>query len=118
MPLPTAAYIFALPEMPTSPPLASAIRLASVLTATTFATVFLALPGAAADDVAGEQTRYQNKYGGCRSADAGRIAPRHRNVVGRKIASVPGCDYSQAIKKLGGLWMPAQLDASLSGTQK
>ena len=69
-------------------------------------------------DVAAGQTLYQNKCTGCHSVDADRIGPRHRNVVGRAVASVPGFSYSPAIKKLGGVWTPARLDQWLSGTQK
>jgi cytochrome c len=75
-------------------------------------------PGFAADDVSAGQALYQSKCTGCHSVDADRIGPRHRNVVGRKIASVPGYDYSPALKKLGGVWTPARLDQWLSGTQK
>ena len=76
------------------------------------------LPGFAADDVAAGQALYQSKCTGCHSVDADRIGPRHRNVVGRKVASVPGYDYSPALKKLGGVWTPSRLDRWLSGTQK
>jgi cytochrome c len=75
-------------------------------------------PGFAADDVAAGQALYQSKCTGCHSVDADRIGPRHRDVVGRKVASVPGFNYSPAIKKLGGAWTPARLDQWLSGTQK
>jgi cytochrome c len=77
-----------------------------------------ARPGVAADDVAAGQALYQTRCTGCHSVDADRIGPRHRNVVGRKVASVPGYDYSPALKKLGGVWTPARLDQWLSGTQK
>jgi cytochrome c len=75
-------------------------------------------PGFAADDASAGQALYQSKCTGCHSVDADRIGPRHRNVVGRKVASVPGYDYSPALKKLGGVWTPARLDQWLSGTQK
>ena len=61
---------------------------------------------------------YIQKCGACHSVDADRTGPRHRNVVGRKVASVPGFAYSDAIKKLGGVWTPARLDQWLSGPQK
>lgn len=73
---------------------------------------------AASDDVAAGRMLYQNKCGGCHSVDADRIGPRHRNVVGRAVASVPGYDYSPALKKLGGVWTPARLDQWLTDTQK
>lgn len=74
--------------------------------------------GKAPDDVAAGQTLYLNTCGGCHSVDTDRIGPRHRNVVGRTVASVQGYDYSPALKKLGGIWTPARLDQWLSGTQK
>jgi len=75
-------------------------------------------PGFAADDVSAGQALYQGKCTGCHSVDADRIGPRHRNVVGRKVASVPDYNYSPALKKLGGVWTPDRLDRWLSGTQK
>ena len=75
-------------------------------------------PSIALDDVAAGQKLYEGKCTGCHSVDADRIGPRHRDVVGRKVASVPGFSYSPAIKKLGGVWTPARLDQWLSGTQK
>ncbi|HEY4294666.1 c-type cytochrome [Luteibacter sp.] len=72
----------------------------------------------AGDDVAAGQVLYQNTCGGCHSVDADRIGPRHRNVVGRPVASIQGFDYSPALKALGGVWTPARLDQWLSGTQK
>ncbi|HTI79582.1 MAG TPA: c-type cytochrome [Acetobacteraceae bacterium] len=74
--------------------------------------------GTVPDDVAAGQTAYLNTCGGCHSVDTDRIGPRHRNVVGRAVASVQGYDYSSALKKLGGIWTPDRLDQWLSGTQK
>lgn len=86
--------------------------------ATLLAAVVFARPSIATDDVAAGQALYQAKCTGCHSVDADRIGPRHRNVVGRKVASVPGYGYSPALKKLGGSWTPSRLDQWLSGTQK
>jgi cytochrome c len=83
-----------------------------------FAVAVVAQPGAANHDVVAGQMLYQNKCAGCHSVDADRVGPRHRNVVGRPVASVPGYSYSPALKKLGGVWTPARLDQWLSGTQK
>lgn len=95
-----------------------AVQLGGIAAAGLIAVTMFARPGIAVDDVAAGQKLYESKCTGCHSVDADRIGPRHRNVVGRKIASVPGYDYSPAIKKLGGLWTPARLDQWLSGTQK
>jgi cytochrome c len=91
---------------------------AGALVTTIAAICFHPRPGFAADNVAAGQALYQSKCTGCHSVDADRIGPRHRNVVGRKVASVPGYDYSPALKKLGGVWTPARLNKWLSGTQK
>ena len=81
--------------------------------------IFVATPSsAAADSPATGEALYQTKCTGCHSVDTDRIGPRHRNVVGRPVASVPGYDYSPALKKLGGVWNPARLDQWLAGTQK
>jgi len=70
-----------------------------------------------AADVAAGKALYEAKCGGCHSVDANRIGPKHRGVVGRKVASVPDYDYSPAIKKLGGVWTPARIDKWLQGPQ-
>ena len=69
-------------------------------------------------DVTAGKTLYQNTCGGCHSVDEDRIGPRHRNVVGRPVASIVGFEYSDALKMLGGVWTPDRLDQWLSGTQK
>jgi cytochrome c len=91
---------------------------AAILVAVVAAICIHPRPSFAADDVAAGQALYQSKCTGCHSVDADRIGPRHRDVVGRKVASVPGYDYSPAIKTLGGVWTPARLNRWLSGTQK
>jgi cytochrome c len=68
--------------------------------------------------VAAGQALYEAKCGGCHSVDENRIGPRHRGVVGRKVASLPDYDYSPAIRRLGGVWTPARLDVWLQGPQK
>lgn len=93
-------------------------QLGGVAAASLLAATVLPRLGIAVDDVAAGQKLYESKCTGCHSVDADRIGPRHRNVVGRKVASVPGYDYSPAIRKLGGVWTPARLDQWLSGTQK
>ena len=73
--------------------------------------------GQSAGDPAAGQALYEAKCGGCHSLDADRIGPRHRGVVGRKVASVPSYTYSAALKELGGVWTPARLDQWLQGPQ-
>jgi len=63
------------------------------------------------------QRLYEARCGGCHSIDATRVGPAHRNVVGRRIASLPGYAYSPAIKRLTGTWTPARLDQWLQSPQ-
>jgi cytochrome c len=70
------------------------------------------------DEVAAGRALYEGKCSGCHSVDTDRIGPRHRNVVGRTVASVIGYDYSPALKLLGGRWTAERLDRFLSGTQQ
>jgi cytochrome c len=53
---------------------------------------------------------YEAKCGACHSLDANRIGPKHRDVFGRKSASVPGFHYSEALKKLNVVWNAQTLD--------
>lgn len=98
--------------------LASVSRIGAVLSAGVLVGFVATRPSAAADDVTTGKTLYQTKCAGCHSVDADRIGPRHRDVVGRAVASVPGYNYSPALKKLDGVWTPARLDQWLAGTQK
>jgi cytochrome c len=94
------------------------LQLGCVAAAGLLAVALFPRPGIAVDTVAAGQMLYEAKCTGCHSVDANRIGPRHRDVVGRKVASVPGFNYSPALKKVGGIWTPARLDQWLSGTQK
>jgi cytochrome c len=82
--------------------------------------VFLAPIGAIAQprsNLADGQMLYESKCGGCHSLDANRIGPKHRGVVGRKVASAPDYDYSPAIRKLAGVWTQDRIDRWLQGPQ-
>ena len=82
---------------------------ASVLAAPTFAQP--------PTEVTAGRALYEAKCGGCHSVDENRVGPRHRNVVGRKVASLKDYDYSPALKRLGGVWTPDRLDSWLQGPQ-
>jgi cytochrome c len=56
------------------------------------------------------QQAYEARCGGCHSVDANRIGPRHAGIVGRRAGSVPGFDYSDALRRSGLTWSPALLD--------
>jgi cytochrome c len=71
------------------------------------------LPGLAAGDAARGAKVYQDcKI--CHSLDQNEIGPRHRDVFGRKAGSVPGFDYSAALKAASIVWDEATLDIWLS----
>jgi cytochrome c len=91
-------------------------RRVTVFTAAVCAVAAPALAQPPGDAAAGKAT-YEAKCGGCHSVDENRIGPRHRNVVGRKVASLTDYDYSPAIKKLGGVWTLARIDMWLQGPQ-
>lgn len=97
---------------------AAELRIAGALSVGAIALTAVARPSAAADEVAAGEALYRNKCAGCHSVDADRIGPRHRDVVGRAVASVPTYDYSPALTRLGGVWTPARLDQWLGDTQK
>ena len=46
------------------------------------------------------------------------LGPNLNGVVGRKAGSVPGFNYSAAMKAFGKPWTPAQLDAYLADPRK
>lgn len=54
---------------------------------------------------------------GCHSLDENDVGPLHRGVVGRSAGAVPGYAYSNALRKSGIVWTPANLDRWLSGPQ-
>ena len=81
---------------------AASIWIVGLAAAGVLATSAAAQPAGAA---AG-QALYEARCGGCHSVDANRVGPRHRDVVGRKVASLSDYDYSDALKKLGGVQTP------------
>jgi len=69
------------------------------------------------NEAADGQALYDSKCGGCHSLDQNRIGPKHRGVIGRKVAGVSDFDYSPAIKMLGGTWTATRVDQWLQGPQ-
>jgi cytochrome c len=75
------------------------------------ATVFIAIATVAVagsdrilvgDPVAGKQV--YNRCIGCHSPERDRTGPRHCGLLGRKAASVPGFDYSAAMRGSNIIW--------------
>lgn len=79
-------------------------------------------PPAASAQSGGDPARgralYDGRCGACHSLDVNRTGPRHRGVVGRRVASTNDYDYSPALRRVGGVWTPDRLDAWLQGPQR
>ena len=54
----------------------------------------------------------------CHALDYNRTGPKHCGVVGRKSASVPGFDYSPAMKRANLTWDEQTLDRFLANPPK
>ena len=70
---------------------------------------------------AGDPERGKILYQGCEdchSIDANDVGPKHRGVVGRKAGSVPGYNYSQALRDSNIVWSEGNLDRWLADPQK
>jgi cytochrome c len=73
---------------------------------------------------AGDAKRGEDIYGrcgACHSIDRDRTGPHHAGLFGRKAGSVPGFQYSQAMKKAGAaglVWTDATLDKFLQAPTK
>ena len=66
----------------------------------------------AADPRAGE--KIYERCAGCHSLAQDRAGPRHCGLVGRRAGSVPGFDYSEAMKRSRLVWNKATLDRFLA----
>jgi cytochrome c len=83
--------------------------------------VFGALPlSVSAQGVQGTSagaTLFESRCSACHSLDANRVGPMLRGVVGRKVASAGGYDYSDALKRVNGRWDARRLEKWLSDPQ-
>jgi cytochrome c len=85
-----------------------------------FATAMIAAasPALAQADPKRGETLYTSRCGACHSIQHNRTGPKHAGVVGRKAGSVPGFEYSPALKKAKFVWTEKQLDKWLQGPAK
>jgi cytochrome c len=67
---------------------------------------------AAGDPRAGEAI--YERCGACHSLSQDRAGPRHCGLLGRRAGSVPGFDYSEAMKRSGIVWSRSTLDRFLA----
>jgi len=70
--------------------------------------------GIAKGDPVRGQALYESRCTACHSLDHSRIGPAHRGVFGRLAGSVPGYDYSSALKHSGVRWTAANLNRWLT----
>ena len=82
------------------------------------AVLSLGAPASAA--AAGDANRGETIYEvcqDCHSLDKNDLGPRHRGVFGRKAASLPDYDYSDALKSANIVWNEETLDKWLTDPQ-
>ena len=77
-----------------------------------FFTLLVAAAPAAGDAAAGR--RSYAKCTGCHSPDRNRTGPRHCGLFGRISGTLPGYDYSEAMRKAAILWDAGTLDRFLA----
>ncbi len=73
-----------------------------------------------AGGLAGDAGRGETLYEACQdchSLDKNDVGPRHRGVFGRKAASLPDYDYSEALKSANIVWNEETLDKWLTDPQ-
>ena len=73
-----------------------------------------------AGGLAGDANRGEALYEACQdchSLDKNDVGPRHRGVFGRKAASLPDYDYSDALKSANIVWNEETLDKWLTDPQ-
>ena len=70
--------------------------------------------GAVKGDPVRGHALYQSRCTACHSLDHSRIGPSHRGVFDRPAASVPGFDYSPALKHSGVRWTATNLNRWLT----
>ena len=90
-----------------------AVILAGVISAALAEAVWAS--GLTGDDARGE-TLYEACQD-CHSLDKNDVGPRHRRVFGRKAASLPDYDYSDALKSANIVWNEETLDKWLTDPQ-
>jgi len=69
--------------------------------------------GPVAGSVLRGQALYQERCAGCHRVDAHDAGPMHRGVLGRRAGSLPGFDYSPALRASRLVWTRQTLDAWL-----
>lgn len=71
-----------------------------------------------AADAGRGQRVYEARCIACHSVDVSSVGPAHRGVFGRRAGSLPGFDYSEALKRSAVVWSAKTLEQWLSGPEK
>ena len=80
------------------------------------ATIFASGTAQAAGNAARGETLYQGCQD-CHSIDKNDVGPMHKGVVGRMAGTVPGYNYSAALKNAKIVWTEENLDKWLTNPQ-
>jgi len=60
---------------------------------------------------------YENRCTGCHSLDANRVGPAHRGVVGRRVGTGRGFEYSDALRGATFVWTEALIQRWLTNPE-
>jgi cytochrome c len=60
---------------------------------------------------------YENRCTGCHSLDANRVGPAHRGVVGRRVGTARGFEYSDALRGATLVWTEALIQRWLTNPE-
>ncbi|MGA7805372.1 c-type cytochrome [Bradyrhizobium sp.] len=91
-------------------------RLRLVFAAVLTAAMFVTCAANAAGDAARGETLYQGCQD-CHSIEKNDVGPMHKGVVGRTAGTVPGYNYSAALRNAKIVWTEANLDKWLTNPQ-
>ncbi|HQZ46075.1 MAG TPA: c-type cytochrome [Usitatibacteraceae bacterium] len=89
------------------------MRLASAIAAAAIAIGAPAAMAAPAGNAVRGEALYERCFA-CHSLETDRAGPRHCGLLGRRAGSVPGFDYSPAMRAAGIVWSAETLDRFLA----
>jgi cytochrome c len=90
------------------------LRLVAALAATPWLVLSCTSGWAAGGNAVRGAELYEARCGACHSVAADRIGPRHAGLIGRRAGSVPGFDYSDALRHAGFHWNAERLESWLT----
>jgi len=69
-------------------------------------------------DAARGMALYQQRCTACHAIDSNKIGPAHRGVMGRRVGSLPGYQYSDELARSRLRWTPQTLNAWLEDPEQ